>query len=346
MSDFKSFDRAARRRLIHYIRERQRVALRRASGQRPPWTDDPVLREYHFTNVYREMDPGTAYARRIIYADRPANERLFNLMVYRMVGREETHEALGWLHPPPGFDRDHFVDTIHAIQDADGSAYTGSYMVNGYHWMGTRDKAENIARLIEELGGVRPHYKTGERLPGWEAFWNRVNRAGSREEVHAAISGANGWGGFLAYQVMVDMSYPAGEYRPSPRHVVPSFGDNDGWVFLGTGARKGLDLVAGRRVPRAQHQDVITALRGEVNDALEAEGFGWLTPETSGRPLRLTKANLLNCLCEVFKYDRALEGGTRPRMGFDAMERWTDAQGDPQPGFQWDIFDSAGIEVE
>jgi hypothetical protein len=27
----------------------------------PPWTDDSMLREYKFTNVFRDLDPGTRY---------------------------------------------------------------------------------------------------------------------------------------------------------------------------------------------------------------------------------------------------------------------------------------------
>jgi len=27
----------------------------------PPWTDDSILQEYKFTNVFRDLDPGTKY---------------------------------------------------------------------------------------------------------------------------------------------------------------------------------------------------------------------------------------------------------------------------------------------
>lgn len=331
--------------LVKYIRERQRIAEARLSGSRPPWTDDPVLARYHFTNVYREMDPGTAWASdTITYNAQPADERLFNLMVYRLIGREETMEELGWLRPR-AFNRDRFVSVIHAIQERGDPAYTGSYMVNGYHWMGTRDKAENIARLIEELLGLRDHYKTGAKGPGWEVFWDTLQER-DRAGVHKTISGVNGWGGFLAFQVMVDMSYPAGKASPSARHVVPSFGSNDGWVFLGTGARKGLNLVTGRNVPVNEHQDIVRILTAEVNEQLAhgEEDFPWLHGD-DGRPLDLTKANMLNNLCEVFKYNRALEGGTRPRMKFDPADRYRAEREERGHGYQFDAFAQAGLEV-
>jgi len=42
-----------------FIAERQKVWYRRVVEGRPaPWTDDDILQEYRFTNVYRELDPG------------------------------------------------------------------------------------------------------------------------------------------------------------------------------------------------------------------------------------------------------------------------------------------------
>jgi hypothetical protein len=73
-----------------FVYERQAIYARRLDGLPRPWTTDPVLRERFFTNIFRDLDPGTAVARDIVSAARPAWERLWNLMVYRRFNREST----------------------------------------------------------------------------------------------------------------------------------------------------------------------------------------------------------------------------------------------------------------
>ena len=315
-------------RYWQFIAERQRIWRQRVMGVKPPWTDDPILGAYHFTNVYRELDPGTTFAKEaIIYARKPASERLFNLLLYRLIGREETYKALGWVRPGLAFRRERFYDALAEVRRRGEPVFTGSYMVNGYHWMGTKDKIENITRLIEEVCGLRDKYdQPGVREDAWGAAVAEIERLRSlnqpaRARVHEILSNLNGWGGFLAYQVMVDLSYPAERLWPSPAHVLPEMGDNDGWVFLGSGAVKGLNVLAGRETRRPEHQALIAELQERTNQALDNLGFNWLARLTGGvegdlEPIPLSKANILNCCCEFFKYDRASRGGQPPRMRY------------------------------
>jgi hypothetical protein len=39
---------------------RHDVYLRRLRGEPPPWTDDPVIAAWRFTNVYRAADPSAS----------------------------------------------------------------------------------------------------------------------------------------------------------------------------------------------------------------------------------------------------------------------------------------------
>jgi 5-hmdU DNA kinase, helical domain len=47
--------------LFNFIAERERIRCRRAAGEPPPWTADPILREWSFTNVRREDDRVTRW---------------------------------------------------------------------------------------------------------------------------------------------------------------------------------------------------------------------------------------------------------------------------------------------
>ena len=46
---------------LQWITEREAIRLRRIAGNPPPWTDDPILREWSFCNVCREADHTTEW---------------------------------------------------------------------------------------------------------------------------------------------------------------------------------------------------------------------------------------------------------------------------------------------
>ncbi len=46
-----------------FVHERHQIYLRRQAGQPKPWTANPILQQYRFTNVYRELDRVTIWIR-------------------------------------------------------------------------------------------------------------------------------------------------------------------------------------------------------------------------------------------------------------------------------------------
>ena len=42
----------------HFAAERQNVFFRKLKGTKFPWTEDPIIAQYRFTNVYRASDRG------------------------------------------------------------------------------------------------------------------------------------------------------------------------------------------------------------------------------------------------------------------------------------------------
>ena len=49
------------KRLFAFANERHMIYRRREAGESPPWTADPILCNYRFTNVYRELDRVTIW---------------------------------------------------------------------------------------------------------------------------------------------------------------------------------------------------------------------------------------------------------------------------------------------
>src|SRR3546814_18030635 len=74
-----------------FAAERQRVYFRRQSDAFGPWTDDPILASYRFTNSYRASDRVSQYLiREVQYRpDRPSTpDELFFRSEERRVGKE------------------------------------------------------------------------------------------------------------------------------------------------------------------------------------------------------------------------------------------------------------------
>ena len=78
--------------------ERQQIYYRRLRGEAAPWTDDPTLSRYRFTNSYRAADRVSQYLiKEVIYVEdlpQTANEVVFRILLFKFFNRIETWEAL------------------------------------------------------------------------------------------------------------------------------------------------------------------------------------------------------------------------------------------------------------
>ena len=48
---------------FNFLNERHRIYLKKLRGEEYPWTKDPILQKYKFTNVFREQDTTTVWFR-------------------------------------------------------------------------------------------------------------------------------------------------------------------------------------------------------------------------------------------------------------------------------------------
>lgn len=83
-----------------YVREREAIRVKRASGALPPWTKDQVLRNYSFTNVRRIDDPDTARSIEMLEdGSRTPFEFVWRAYALRCLNRAETFEKYGLPYP-------------------------------------------------------------------------------------------------------------------------------------------------------------------------------------------------------------------------------------------------------
>src|SRR5438132_384169 len=75
---------------------RQETFFNRAGGKQYPWTSDPIINRYRFTNVYRASDRVSQYLIRDVIYDESLpsapKEILFRILLFKLFNKIETWE--------------------------------------------------------------------------------------------------------------------------------------------------------------------------------------------------------------------------------------------------------------
>jgi len=272
--------------LWYFLRERQAIYERRMAGEPKPWTQDPILRDYRFTNVDRELDTVTQWIRkniRQLYMRDPA--LWFNLAIARFINWPDTLKELGYFHR---WEPARFTEVMAARQANGQKCYTGAYMVRGDVQGGLATKHEYLAHKVF--------------TPLWAAREDVAMVLGrnSLEEAQTYLVKFFGMGGFMVDQILTDL-----KYTPVLRHAT----DWNSFCFAGPGAMRGLNRLAGRPLKSTVSQQ--QAL--EEIQVLYAEGLSLgMHNVVPNYEIHMIE----NILCECDKHLRVKNGEGRPRSRY------------------------------
>ncbi|WP_405284449.1 nucleotide kinase domain-containing protein [Gaopeijia maritima] len=304
-----------------FAARRQEVYLARLRGTAAPWTPDPILGAYRFTNAYRAADRVSQYLiRNVIYQTAvPLSDEdlVFRILLFKIFNRIETWELLRSALGPltwRSFSYERYDTALTEAMASGRSIYSGAYIMPSVRAFGHPRKHRNHLLLIERM--MR------------DGLANTVASAQGMRDVYASLLAYPSIGPFLAYQFAVDINYSE----------LTDFSEND-FVVAGPGAKDGIRK-AFRDADRYDDADTIrftTDLQGE-----EFARRGIEFPNLFGRPLQLIDCQ--NLFCEVSKYARVrhpnvtgVSGRTRIKQRFTAKGRL------PLPWFppKWGINDKA-----
>ena len=282
--------------LLYFIWEREAIRLARENGHPAPWTVDPILRKYKFTNIRRRDDRGSKWIIDHLIEPAAANgdEHLwFTLLVARLVNWPPTLQTLiqaGVLPcPPAGFDALRFESVLEALRATGVKVYSGAYMLYPTKNPGI-NKARTVAKYI--IGSVvqnAPHIHN-------ELWREDLEEGGSIERVVAALSTCFGVSTFMAGQVAADLTY-------HPDSHLSCAADLYSYAPMGPGSLRGLNYLHGRAPFAAWASGIFTSKLQEINDHIANELD--LTD--------LTLHDVQNCMCEYSKYCRTLLGEGKPK---------------------------------
>ena len=277
----------------YFAAERQEIFHKRLLGRPAPWTLDPILSTYKFTNAYRASDRASQYLiRHVTYRDDlPAgcNELFFRIVLFKLFNSIRTWELLEAALGSITWDDFSFdvYDRIISHALADGrSIYSPAYiMPSGHRTWGYGRKHQNHLAMLQQM--------MKDEVP------ERLHSTGHMQEGFAILRSYPSIGSFLAYQLITDLNYSTLVDYSEMEFVVPGPGASSGIqkCFLD------LEDVDPSHLIRAvtENQEEEFARRGLDFRSL------W------GRPLQLIDCQ--NIFCEVDKYTRVSDPDVIGRLG-------------------------------
>lgn len=257
---------------------RHEVYLRRLTGEPPPWTCDPIISSWRFTNPYRAADRVSQYLiRNVIYCgSQDAHEVLFRILLFRWFNKIDTWELLLDGLGDIGFENFQARSAERILSNARATnkrVYSAAYIVPPVPDSAGPKHAGHIDLTIRMIrAGVAEHLQKQDSLRG----------------VFECIRSWPGIGNFLAYQLAIDINYSEVMNYDEDDFVVPGPGALDGIskAWPGTDLRRAADIVRRTAAEQEERFDLI----------------GVDFPGLFGRPLKLIDCQ--NLYCEISKYSR------------------------------------------
>lgn len=308
-----------------FIFERQRIWHKRVRlGEERPWTTNRVLQEERFTNIYRELDPGTTHLiDNVLEADADVATRLFTTIVYRMIGSREDVQAYFGLLDPRTFEADEWAEKMRALNRTQ-PVFGSAYQMHAGTAYGEADSIGNISKMLEDIA-----YNTPRLLRKFEAAPDPAN-------FFKNLTLMYGIGRFLANQVIYDISYPLHAHGGKPLVPIKTIKySHELFSVPGIGAKAGIKRLTDKPV-----SDAMKFLRDsqhemwsyfDLNFYAYAPTYEELYPHLSKTEFEvfvradpkeiapITLTNIEGCLCEYYKFAGITEGSVRGKRKFFAL---------------------------
>ena len=261
-----------------YASERQQIYLRRLAGLAPPWTDDPILAEYRFTNVYRASDRVSQYLINQVQSkgDSSWKEVFTRTLVFKLFNRISTWELLkenlNAITSEMVLKR-RLEPVLAQASERKLAIYNPAYIMPPPQDFNGPKFARHL-KLVRILIRDKTHLK--------------IQKAKNLQEAFKILRSYSSFGDFLAYQLIIDLNYS--------RHL--RFQESE-FVVAGPGARRGIQKTFLSRAGLSDSQLILWTAKRQDKE-FERRELAW--SRINNRPLQLI--DIQNIFCELDKYTR------------------------------------------
>lgn len=283
-----------------FATERQRVFFARLDGAQGPWTKDPIIGHYKFTNTYRASDRVSQYLiKNVLYSKEwSLEDTVLRTLLFKIFNKIETWELLeqqfGEISSST-FNVEKFGVILERAMQFGGAIYSAAYIVPS----GSGEKYKGVRKHLFHLQLL--HSALANGLP------KRLRECSSMEEAYKVLLNVDSFGKFLAYQFITDLNYSDHFNFSEMEFVVPGPGALDG-------IKKCFTSMGDYSEP-----EIIKLMAEEQEIHFHRLDCDFLS--LWGRPLQLIDCQ--NIFCEVDKYARVahpeisgLSGRTRIKQKF------------------------------
>ena len=259
-----------------FIEERHDIYLRKAKGLPKPWTEDPVLQEYKFCNVFRELDTVTIWINENIRR-RWANHKYlwFALCVARRINLPSTLKRLDKLLVD--WDPEVAYDILETRKMKGLPIYNSAYSLT----TASRKMDKNTYTVYECLNKL---WEKRESI----TYWLKRNPLESLEITFDKFANGNpGISGFLAYEIVTDLRHT---------RYLRNASDIMSWANAGPGAVRGLNRIYDESLVRK----INVCQANKDMQKLLLLSSSYLPADFP----KLEMRDIEHCLCEFDKYIR------------------------------------------
>jgi hypothetical protein len=263
-----------------FAAERQNIFFKRVNNQGLPWTNDKILSEFKFTNVYRATDRVSQYLiKNVIYKDtHNSDEVFFRLLLFKIFNRISTweflQEELGEISLK-NYSFRKYDKLLSKLMEVSTPIYSAAYiMASGKSTFGYDRKHQNHLKLIELMIRGKVPYK--------------LQKCKSMLDAYDLLQSYPTIGEFLAYQYVTDVNYS----------TITNFSEME-FVKAGPGAKDGISKCF-KDFGDYSFEDIIRMMAD--NQEREFERLDLEFQNLWGRNLQLIDCQ--NIFCEVDKYSR------------------------------------------
>jgi 5-hmdU DNA kinase, helical domain len=295
-----------------FAAERQSIYYKRLVQPHYPWTDDPILGKYKFTNAYRILDRVSQYlVSNIIIPDTSKGmskkDKLFRVLLFKIFNKIETwdllEESLGGISWSD-FSYERYEGVLsEAFQKR--TIYSAAYiMASGCSTFGCRRKHQNHLKLLELMMN--------------DGITDKVTSSSSMKQLYDSLLSYPLIGPFLAYQYSIDINYSD----------LVDFSEND-FVVAGPGARDGIEKCFYDK-GRFSNEEIIRIMVDSQESEFERLKLDF--KGLFGRSLKLIDCQ--NIFCEIGKYARVSHPNIKDNSGRTKIKQLYRFNGSlPEPAF-------------
>ena len=296
-----------------FAAERQRVYHARLAGDPGPWTSDPVISQYRFTNAYRAADRVSQELISVAYrGPQTPDDLVLRVLLFRFFNKPATWQVLETAFGEitmKTFNADAYSSVLDRVFSSGDRIYSAAYIMPPPPF-GAERKHRNHLLLIDHM------MRSG--------VVGKLTAAASLRGVFETIAAYPSLGPFLAYQLAIDLNYT----------TLIDFDEND-FVAPGPGARSGI-IKCFPDLDGLTPEDVIRWMAD--TQETQFEDYGLTFQDLFGRPLALIDCQ--NLFCETDKYARVMHPYVRGVGNRTRIKQQFVQHGDPSLPFfppKWGI---------